>query len=1028
MLKYQYVAIRSDNHVFFVLFSAIFLSFEKSRQLRLMSFFAGDESAGQEVLRRLRHSLRALSEDAALDGPEALRERVLAAFEAELGPSAMSETSQRERLLGMVAEVSTLLNREPDVELALRRALPLLGRTPDADRVVLIDIRIENGEWFFSHYLDWDCADAEVSWRLPELQNLPFGRVLPSWPDQLGLGETIHGRLEDFPLSEQPFLRARGIVSVLIVPVFRSKDLWGMMVFNNRHSQRLWSQEERAILAATAANVGAALERQSARQKLERLNDELSRNVGERDRALAAREALLRNLIDSMQDLIFYKDPEGRYLGCNRAFADFTGIPEAELLGKRDAEIFTDSWLDQLAIGGDQAAAREEWRHVFTVLEDRFAPGEVRAREGWLYRREGQRIYLETRKMGYYGPRGEIIGYLGVSRDLTERKLLENVLIEAREKAEAANRAKSEFLANMSHEIRTPMNAILGLNHLLLKTELGPRQRDQAQKVQAAAQNLLGIINDILDLSKIEAGRLQMEQIPFDLGEIGASLATLLGVRAQEKGLELSLNLPELPGLLIGDPLRLEQILLNLAGNALKFTEAGRVTIGAELLSQNAERLTLCFSVSDTGIGIAPEQQNKLFSAFSQADSSTTRRYGGTGLGLTISRHLVSMMQGEIGFESEPGRGSRFWFRVDFAWRALGAEPVEPLRPERSEAALAAALDPVRGAHLLLVEDNEINQQVARELLEAEGFVVEVASNGAQALARLSQADTRYDLVLMDLHMPVMDGYEATRKIRALPGLADLPVLAMTADAIMGIREQVLAVGMNDFITKPIALPELFAALLRWLSPLAHPAARYQPISQPGLSLPALPGVDSQEALQRLGGNAPLYTRLLKRFGAELPVKLAVLTACLTSGKLALAWEHAHALKGSAGNLGLDTLYEGLSACESALRNGDTVSAQAGLARTRAGLAVLLPALDKLPLGPEPEPASGQEQVELRRRLRLALEKFDPDAIELLQALRSRLVEPERWNELEALIENFDFEAALLCWNRLEPELGQVSV
>ncbi|OQA31478.1 MAG: Signal transduction histidine-protein kinase BarA [Betaproteobacteria bacterium ADurb.Bin341] len=398
---------------------------------------------------------------------------------------------------------------------------------------------------------------------------------------------------------------------------------------------------------------------------------------------------------------------------------------------------------------------------------------------------------------------------------------LENTLVELRKAqfaAEAASRAKSEFLANMSHEIRTPMNAVLGLTQLVLEGELQPAQREMLERAHASAKALLGILNDILDYSKVEAGRLELERRPLHLDHLFRSLGHLFDAEASRKGLTLSFHrAPDVPQQLIGDELRLSQILANLISNGIKFTDQGAVAVQAELAERGADAITLRLTVRDTGIGLRKEEAEHLFQVFSQADSSITRRFGGTGQGLAISQKLVRLMGGEIAVSSAPGQGASFSFTVVLGLAEAGGEVgVPPAGPDWAKLRFD-------GASILVVEDNAFNQQVAKEFLCRRGADVVLASHGGEAIDRVRHQ--HFDAILMDLHMPEMDGLEATRQIRALPGGREVPVIAMTAAVMAEDRQRCAELGMNDFVAKPMDPDELLRSLARWIAP-ADPAGR----------------------------------------------------------------------------------------------------------------------------------------------------------------------------------------------------------
>lgn len=941
-------------------------------------------------------------------------------------------------------------------------------------------------------------------------------------------------------------------LTALIPMAFADREWQMTAIAANRERYPGWAFSS-FLLPLTIMIVAISLAifiRQSTKRELER-----GRLLGE----VAAKESQLKMLVETIPGTtVTNRIEDGVMEFVSREVEDLTGLPVEEFRGEGARNL-----LDFVHPEDKKMLFTEVTRaiadHRQFSLEFRMM--DINKKIRWVYE-QGQ---------AEYDSKGKPLKFHGTLLDITDRKAVEGELAAARDVAEQATRAKGDFLANMSHEIRTPMNAIIGMSDLALQTELDPKQRNYIDKVHRSAESLLGIINDILDFSKIEAGKLNMESIEFRLEDVFDNLANLVGLKAEEKGLELMFDLPvELPYGLVGDPLRLGQILVNLGNNAVKFTDEGEVVVRAEVLEHEGGQIKLHFSVSDTGMGISKSGQEKLFQSFSQADTSTTREFGGTGLGLAISKKLTEMMGGEIWIESEEGVGSTFHFtaqlsvqdreapsrlssaaelkslralvvddnassreilgsmlerfglRIDVVdsgeaalamlekadssdpyqlvimdWKmpkmngiktteliqsnhhlkalptvimvtAYGSEearaaatdvnisgfltkPVTPSslldalmvsrgceaigatrvnsREEETEAAVAK----LGGAKILLVEDNEINQELALELLTIKGMIVTVANNGQEALDLL--AEQAFDGVLMDCQMPVMDGYEATRRIREQPRFQSLPVLAMTANAMAGDREKVLAVGMNDHISKPIQLRELFTAMAKWITPskpLTSSASGKpdQSADRAAQQLPSLAGINTNAGLATCGDNVELYRRLLHKFRDQESGFEARFKAAQVDENAEVLSRSAHTLKGVAGNIGASAVQQTAAALEIACL-GEALAEEVDmlLKALVSELAVVIEGLSVL----EQNQSSGVQGEstataraklgDLIKQLRALLEDDDTEAAELVGQIKDMPVFAARSAELETLasaIADYDFDAALEALDKFE--------
>ena len=652
-----------------------------------------------------------------------------------------------------------------------------------------------------------------------------------------------------------------------------------------------------------------------------------------------------------------------------------------------------------------------------------------------LLMKDGRIKYVNERGQTDYDSEDNPLKSTGTIQDITEKKQIEQELLEAKAQAEQASRFKSEFLANMSHEIRTPLHAVLGMSHLALQTEPTTKQREYLESIETAGKSLLALVNDILDFSKIEAGKLHMEKVDFQLDGVLARVSSLLLPKAKEKGLSFLVSVGEdTPHALVGDPLRLEQVLVNLVGNALKFTERGEVVISVVAEESGEKRTRLRFSVRDTGIGLTKEQTQKLFQAFTQADGSTTRKYGGTGLGLSISRQLVTLMGGEIGVESEPGQGSEFYFTAEF-----GLQPPDRVRIETATTVDREAMEMIRGARILLAEDNPINKRIAMDLLEGWGFEAVWASDGKEAVRAAQGSD--FDLIFMDIQMPEMDGYKATGRIRATGRNKAVPIVAMTAHAMAEERAKCLEAGMNDHVPKPFEPEELRAALVKWIMPGergAKPPSREPatPVSGSEAVLPEkLPGIHMESALTRVEGNKELLLSLLLDFRRDFSDMGGKIGEAVVVGDRDSALSLVHALKGMAGNISARELHATTQGLEEALKQDQVETVAESLDALRRHLEQVLNSIGILEAAVQedrPVEESGAAAPD-RERLAPALVALRglmregslaaEDSMASVQALLAGTALEEKGKRLAGYVGSFDYDRGLVLLEEVAQDL-----
>ena len=833
----------------------------------------------------------------------------------------------------------------------------------------------------------------------------------------------------------------------------------------------------------------------------------------------------------------------------------FCGESIMKLLGYDEKEM-SDGYLrlEDFVYDDDITLVKNERQNYLNGQKENYEL-EYRAKK-----KDGSILWFISKGQYHKNEKNEIVKIVGTDTDITQKKIAEKMEKEMH-LAEEANKAKSEFLARMSHEIRTPMNAIIGLSFMALKTKLTEKQHDYLDKINKSANSLLGIINDILDFSKIEAGKLDVEEINFNLDEVFSDLTNIISAKAHDKKLEFLFGFTnDIPLNLVGDPLRLRQILINLCNNAIKFTEEGTVSVIIEKTEEDIKKVKLLFKIIDTGIGIKEDKLNKLFKSFSQIDTSTTREYGGTGLGLVISQRLIELMGGNINVESEYGKGTTFSFNLSFdkqgdvrkkefnlsselqkmhvlicddnkislelltkmlmsfrlkvtsvnsgteAEKVMREKNTDPIKlaiidwmmphqdgmttikniksdntiPEKPKFILMTAfgleevkeqaneieidnflikpitystlfdsimeifgkskkagyppqnekdnsitvLNDIKGASILLTEDNQINQQVASELLESFGMRVEVANNGEEAVNMFKDENynNNFDLVLMDIQMPVMDGYEATENLRKLDAAKNIPIVAMTADAVTGVKEKCLSIGMNDYITKPINANELAGVINKWLEGKVKiipnektSKTETDEIDNKEIIIPELTGVDTNDGLHRVAGNKTLYLNLLQKFHDNSSDIVNQINNAYTDGDSELVHRLIHTLKGVSGNLGMQNLFETAKNIEQEIKNEGVQQLPQKLDEISKILDPILydigTKLFKTDSGLS-EDLDREEYLELLKKLEAMIIDYNADALSIIDKIKydNHLTELKL---LKEKLQQYDFDSAL---------------
>ena len=833
----------------------------------------------------------------------------------------LDETNIRYSNAVFIQEIGKAISTILDIDSLISTVMSLMQTRLDFDRGMIMLANKEKTRLYYRDGYGYDSELEEVLTDTGFHLESPHskGVVVQAFKQQKPFLINDVAEIEQ-EISERSleFLRHTATKAFICVPIVYEEEPLGIILVDNVNTKRHLTQSDISLLMGVASQTAISMANAISFQRLQESEEKY------------------RTILESIEEGYFQVDLAGNLTFVNDALCKILGYSHEELSGMNNRE-YTDS---------------ETSERMYKAFNEIYRTGKpANIIDYQIIRKDGGTKNLEISASLLNNSAGEPAGFRGVIRDVTERKHAEAM---HREKlaAEAASRAKSRFLANMSHEIRTPINGILGMTELAMVTSLDRSQRDMVKTIQTESKFLLSIINDILDSSKIEEGMLELEKISFDLGTIMDDLVNVFSYRAKQKGLDINLSLAQgVPFGLIGDPGRLRQILKNLMDNAIKFTVKGRITIEGHMAEDLGESVKIRFSIKDSGIGIPKDKRETIFESFTQADSSTTRKYGGTGLGTTISKQLAELMGGEIGVESEVGTGSCFWFTAVFHRQIIGKGPLIK-KDEIPVISTRQFKQQAKSFRILLVDDYPTNQQVAMKHLRAAGYDVDLAGNGLEALNLYRK--NNYQLILMDIQMPVMDGYEATREIRKLEtqrtkiettavasvhkqprsisnedqstinnqqsAVQRVPIVAMTAHAVNGYREECLEAGMDDYITKPLTRKHFLAMVQKWTGSVAGGdagASSLQPAPQPDTirdesGLPQCPNnlqskkdlpMDFERALSEFEGDEALLMEVLKGFMENARGQIGVIQQALMSRDADRVRREAHSIKGGASNL-----------------------------------------------------------------------------------------------------------------------------